>query len=149
MSFNQATFHGRLGRDPESRFFESGQQVTNFSIAVDRPKDRDGNKIDALWVKCAVWGKRAQVVADHFRKGSEIIVTGPIDLEMFTDRNTGAERPSLTMRVSDFGFAGGGRDDQQHAPSRAIAAPAPTARSAYPWAPPVQSGPIDHDGIPF
>lgn len=140
MSFNQATFHGRLGRDPESRYFESGQQVTNFSIAVDRPKDRDGNKVDALWVKCAVWGKRAQVVADHFRKGSEIIVTGPIDLETFTDQNTAEQRASITMKVNDFGFAGSARDDQQQVPA---------ARPAAAWAAPAQSNPIDHDGVPF
>ena len=142
MTFNQATFHGRLGRDPESRFFESGQQVTNFSIAVDRPKDRNGLKPDPLWVKCSIWGKRAQVVADHFRNGSEIIVTGPIDLEVFTDRNTGAERQILTLKVQDFGVAGS-RQDQEDGP-----APAPAARQATAWASPVQGDPSNEE-IPF
>ena len=35
---NQAILIGHLTANPESRYFESGANVTHFRIAVDRPK---------------------------------------------------------------------------------------------------------------
>ena len=45
MSVNKVILVGRLGKDPETRYTASGQQVCNFSMATDETyKDRAGER---------------------------------------------------------------------------------------------------------
>ena len=42
--YENLVFVGRLGADPESRFTPAGDQVTNFSVAVNsRWTDKEGD----------------------------------------------------------------------------------------------------------
>ena len=72
MSINTITLVGRAGRDPETRFFESGSVVSNLTLAVNRPS-REEEEPD--WFTLEIWGKQAQVAADYVRKGSLIGVS--------------------------------------------------------------------------
>lgn len=103
---------GRAGRDPEVRYFESGTQVANFSLAVNRMKDQPPN-----WFNLEIWGKQAQVAADYIRKGSLLAVTGKFDVSRWNDRETREERSKAIVRVDRFSLLGG-RSDRQEAPSQ-------------------------------
>lgn len=84
MAFN-GTITGRLGRDPELRYLESGQVVANFTVAVRNPRPQQDA---ARWVKVAVWGKQAEYVGNYVRKGDAVYMVGRVDPpEMYTDRN--------------------------------------------------------------
>ena len=72
----QLIIAGTVGRDAELRQTQNGDAVLGFSLAVDNGKDRDGNKRDATWYDCSLWGKRAQALAAHIRKGDKLTVTG-------------------------------------------------------------------------
>lgn len=51
-------------------------KVLNFSLAVDNGKDRNGEKREATWFDCALWGKRAESLAPYITKGSKLCVSG-------------------------------------------------------------------------
>ena len=51
-------------------------EVLNFSIAVDNGKDKQGEKREATWYDCALWGKRAASLAPYITKGSKLVVSG-------------------------------------------------------------------------
>lgn len=51
-------------------------EVLNFSIAVDNGKDKNGEKREATWYDCALWGKRAASLAPHITKGLKLVVSG-------------------------------------------------------------------------
>lgn len=53
---NQIILIGRLTADPECRYFESGSNVTNFRIVVDRIKPREGQP-QTDYFSCEAWGK--------------------------------------------------------------------------------------------
>lgn len=53
-----------------------GEKVLNFSIAVDNGKDKSGEKREATWYDCALWGKRAESLAPYIAKGSKLVVSG-------------------------------------------------------------------------
>ena len=115
MSINSVTLTGRAGRDPEVRYFESGSCVAQFSIAVDR-YSKEGGK-DADWFNIKLWGKQAQVAADHVRKGSLVGVTGRLEMERWIDRASGEER-SKTVVVGDrLELLGGRREAESPAPA--------------------------------
>lgn len=66
---------GNIGKDPVLRTTGSGDKVLGFRIAVDNGKDREGNKRDATWYDCSVWGKRAESLG-WLSKGMKLTVSG-------------------------------------------------------------------------
>lgn len=114
---------GRLGGDPELKYFQSGTCVATARIAVNRPgaKKDDGQEPD--WFKVEIWGEPAQSFADSCRKGQLLDVTGRIKIEQWTDRNTGKPRTQLVVTADEWSLAGA----KTPAPAPAAAAPAPAA----------------------
>jgi single-strand DNA-binding protein len=150
MSLNTITLVGRAGRDPETRFFESGSMVTNLSLAVNRPSREE----EPDWFNLEIWGKQAQVAADYVRKGSLIGVVGRMTSEQWTDRSTGERRSKPVVKVDRLALLGSradnaqaqgqsqgqsqGLDGQAAAPARAPAA----GQAAAPSAPPIADGEV-------
>lgn len=69
------TIAGNVGKDAQLRD-AAGDKVLNFSLAVDNGKDKNGNKRDATWFDCAIWGKRAESLERHITKGTKLCLTG-------------------------------------------------------------------------
>lgn len=109
-SFNSCTFTGRLGTDPEMRYFESGTAIASFRLAVDQPKRGKDSEGKTLWVTVNVWGKRAQVIADYAKKGSMILVCGQLGLEEW--EKDGKTNSKLTLNCNEFTFIGGGKQGE-------------------------------------
>mgnify|MGYP003345628544 CR=1 FL=1 len=132
-------FIGRLGRDPEGRYFENGNCVVNTSIGINRPgaKKDDGQEPD--WIKLELWGEEGQRFADTCRKGQEVHVIGRVKTDRWTDRNSGQERVSLVCIVRQWNLL----EQPTQAPAQARAAVAPAAAAA-----PAAALPED-DEIPF
>jgi single-strand DNA-binding protein len=114
---NRIALVGRAGRDPEVRYFESGSCVANVTLAVKRPgaKPAPGkDQPEPDWFNLEIWGKQAQVAADHLRKGSLVGIIGRFELDHWTDRATGEERSKPVVVVDDLRLMGSKRDAEQH-----------------------------------
>ncbi len=74
---NQVVLIGRLTKDPEIRVTGSGQKKCTFDLAVNRPKDKNGNQ-QADFIRCIAWGATAENLAKYQAKGSQIAVAGRI-----------------------------------------------------------------------
>lgn len=83
---NTITITGRMTRDPEIKYFESGSCKTSFSIANNKWSKKDEKEI-ASFFNCEVWGKHGQYVAEYGRKGAQVMVTGRLDTSSYTDDN--------------------------------------------------------------
>ena len=78
MSINHCTFMGHLGQDPEIKYLPDGTAVANISVACsEKWKDKVSGEIKEKteWIRAVVFGKRAEVIAEHFKKGSQIHIT--------------------------------------------------------------------------
>lgn len=104
------TFVGRLGQNAETRKTNDGQSVTNFSLAVDRPK-KNGDKTNPIWIKAAYWGTRGERVSQYLTKGTRVAISGDIDLESYNNKN-GETITQLVVRVNDLTLLGGGQESQ-------------------------------------
>lgn len=135
LSFNNCSFSGNVGRDPEARYFENGSVVANFSIAVA------GRRDSVFWMPVKVWGKNAQVILDYVKKGSQIIVNGELEEESW--EKDGKKNTRMTLNCRDFKLMGGQKPaNGSGGSSRAASSPAP-ARSSKP------AQQVDEDEIPF
>lgn len=109
MSLNVVTLVGRAGRDPEVKYFESGNVVCNLTLAVNR---RTRNSDEPDWFNLEIWGKTAQIAADYVRKGSLIGITGVLKFDYWQDRSTGVERSKPVIRVDRLELLGSKRDQE-------------------------------------
>jgi single-strand DNA-binding protein len=98
---------GNVGRDAELRTAGNGDKVLGFSVAVDNGKDANGNKRDATWYDCSVWGKRAEGLASHITKGTKLVLTGRPTARAHDGK------AYLGINVDQLEFMGGGQERQQ------------------------------------
>jgi single-strand DNA-binding protein len=89
---------GRLGRDAELRYLQDGTAVCSLSLAVDLYRGKDRPK-DTLWLDVKCWDKTAERVGE-LAKGEPILVEGSLDMEKWTDRQTGVERTKVVVRAN-------------------------------------------------
>jgi single-strand DNA-binding protein len=144
---NNITLVGRAGRDPEVRYFESGTNVCNLTIAVNRRKKDE----DPDWFNLEIWGKTAEVAANYVRKGGLIGVTGSMHQEKWTDRATGEEKTKWVVRVDKLDLLGSKRDNEGGGAAPAPAAVAPARPAAAPASnqPAWNTAPISDEEVPF
>lgn len=109
MSLNAVTLVGRVGGDPDVKYFESGSVVCNLTLAVNR-LSRNSDQPD--WFNLELWGKQAEVAANYVRKGSLIGVSGSLKFEHWKDRNTGVNRSKPVIRVERLDLLGSKRDSE-------------------------------------
>jgi single-strand DNA-binding protein len=142
------TITGHLGRDPELRFLNDGQQVANFTVAV-RQNKRSGQDQPARWVKVAVWGKAAEYVGNYVKKGDGVMCIGRVEApELFTRRDgtQGMAEVFTAENIEKWSNAGEPRQQpahEQQAPAAAAApapAPAPAPVAQQQPAPPAAPG---------
>jgi single-strand DNA-binding protein len=109
MTVNVVTLVGRVGTDPDVKYFESGNVVCNLTLAVRRRSSRD-DKPD--WFNLELWGKTAEIAANYVRKGSLIGVSGALKLDHWQDRATGASRSKPVIKVDRLDLLGSRRDNE-------------------------------------
>lgn len=96
---NTVVLVGRLTKDPELKYTQSGIAVTRFTLAVNRPfKNKEGNN-DADFVNCVAWRKQAENTANYLKKGSLTGIEGRIQTSNFEGKD--GNRVFMTEVVAD------------------------------------------------
>ncbi len=85
---NSIQLLGHLGQDPTARQFDSGRQLTTFSLATsERYRNAQGETVtDTQWHTVVAWGKLAQIASEHLQKGHQVLVRGKLQYRAFEDR---------------------------------------------------------------
>ncbi len=102
---NHFSIIGRLTRDPELKYLQSGTSVASFSIAVGkRYKNSAGDMVDKTsFFNCKVWGKLGEVVTNYVKKGHRLGIQGELEQNTWEDQN-GNKRSSVDLVVSEIHF---------------------------------------------
>jgi single-strand DNA-binding protein len=113
MSLNVVHLVGRVGGDPEHKWFESGKQLCTLTLAVNR-RSKNADKPD--WFNLKIWGQTAKIAADYAKKGSMIGVKGSLEIETWTDKATGNTRSRPVIKVDSLDLLSSKRDMAEAAP---------------------------------
>ena len=107
-SVNKVILIGNLGKDPEVRRLNSGDQVVSFSLATSetwRDKTSGERKERTEWHRVVIFNEKLAEVAQKFvRKGSKIYVEGQLSTRKWTDQS-GQERYTTEVVIPRFGGA--------------------------------------------
>ncbi len=104
-SLNKVQLIGHLGRDPETRSFQSGDRVANFSLATsEKWKDKQTGEAreKTEWHSIAVFGDGLVGIVERFlRKGSKVYLEGQLATRKWQDQ-AGNDRYTTEIVLRPF-----------------------------------------------
>ncbi|ARF14307.1 MULTISPECIES: single-stranded DNA-binding protein [Sporosarcina] len=96
---NRVVLVGRLTKDPELKYTQTGIAVTRFTLAVNRAFANAQGEREADFITCVAWRKQAENIANYLRKGSLAGVDGRIQTGSFEGQD--GKRVYTTEVVAD------------------------------------------------
>jgi len=111
-SHNYASIIGHLTRDPEQRMLPTGTPCCEFSVAVN---EHAKEKEYVSYLDCVAFGRLAEVVAQHCRKGMAVFVAGRVRQERWRAAD-GSGRSRVRIVASTVQFLGGGKKEANVSP---------------------------------
>lgn len=140
---NDVVLIGRLTKDPELSYTPQGNEpVCKFTLAVDRPRSKDGKDSGADFIRITVWGKQGENCDRYLSKGRQAAVQGRLQTGSYKNKD-GITVYTTDVVASRIEFLGSG--NSQNSP-----APQPTGNEAQsaPQATPQQNEDLIPDEIP-
>ncbi len=141
---NRVILIGRMVRDPELRYTQSGTSVASFSIANNRTYSVSGEKKEnTSFFNCVAWGKLGELISQYCKKGHRLGIEGRIQQRTWEDQDKN-KRSTVEIVVENFQFLTprtGSGDEQIEIPAQAPEFSAPSSDMG--------SNPFSDDDIPF
>jgi single-strand DNA-binding protein len=164
---NKVMLVGRLTRDAELSYTNSGYALCKFSLAVNRRRKQGDQWIDeANFFDLNIWGKRGESLNTYLTKGTQVAVEGQLKQERW--EQDGAKRSKVTIEAVNIQLlgsrsdnssynqgapAGGGyrsQNSNQQQPARPSAPSGQNSQSFESYTPPSQPRQDSYeDDIPF
>lgn len=104
---NKVELTGRLTVDPTVRRAakSNGDElaIATFTLAVNRPFARDNDQQKADFIRCKVFGRKADALEKYVRKGQKLDLTGRIETGSYTNKD-GQKVYTTEVVVDDWEF---------------------------------------------
>ncbi len=111
---NKVILIGNLGRDPETRYSQGGNPITNFSIATSdswRDKQSGEQQERTEWHNVVCFSRLAEIAGEYLRKGSKVYIEGSLrtsNWEKDGQKHYRTEVIAREMQMLDGRGGGGG-----------------------------------------
>ncbi|WP_040235866.1 single-stranded DNA-binding protein [Borrelia crocidurae] len=104
---NSLVLSGRLTRDSELTYTDSGMAILKFALANNRRIKKLDEWIDyAQFFDCVIFAKRAESLSAFLKKGKQIVVSGSLKYESWQDKNTGDKKSKCSILVDEIQMFG-------------------------------------------
>jgi single-strand DNA-binding protein len=108
-NLNKVMLMGNLTRDPEIKYTPKGTAVAQFGIAINRTfsvgEDKEKRE-EVTFVDVECFGRVAEIMGEHFKKGKPIYVEGRLKLDQWEDKTSGKKMSKLRVVMETFEFIG-------------------------------------------
>jgi single-strand DNA-binding protein len=110
---------GRLGRDPEIKYAQSGTAICNLSVATSETwndKNTGQKQEKTEWHRAVAFGKQAEILERYLKKGDQVYLEGQLQTRSY-DKD-GQTHYATEIVVRNFTFLGGGQEQRQQPASQ-------------------------------
>lgn len=148
---NLVVLNGRLVRDPELKFGQSGKAYSRFSIAVDRPFQTSTDSQTADFINCVAFGKTAEFIGEYFRKGRKILLKGSLQMNQYESEGKKLTTYVVIAENVEFGEAKGNSNaggNDYKAPSNTVMETS-NFEEFHSGDDNIESAPVTDDEFPF
>lgn len=101
---NKAIIVGTLTRDPESKTFQNGGSLCQFSVATNESwtdKNTGERKESAEFHRIVANNRLGEIAQQYLRKGSKVYIEGKLKTRQWTDQN-GQERYTTEISANEL-----------------------------------------------
>lgn len=81
---NKIILTGRLGKDVDVKYTQSGKCVAEFSLAV---QEGYGDKKTTTWINIVAWDKLAETCGNYLSKGMSVLVEGRLQIRSYDGKD--------------------------------------------------------------
>ena len=100
---NRVVLIGRLTRDPELRFTQSGIAVCSFTLAVDRNFKSASGERETDFIDIVVWRQQGENCANYLSKGKLAAVDGQLRVRSYETQD-GQKRRAYEVVADNVRF---------------------------------------------
>lgn len=101
-NINRVVIEGRLTRDAELKYSNSGFPILKFSIACnDRRKVGDEWQDEASFFDCVILGKLGEAISPRMNKGAAAICSGKLKQDRWQD-DSGKNKSRIEIMVEEI-----------------------------------------------
>lgn len=147
---NIVALTGNLTREPEVRYTNNNMAIASFSIAINRPRKKDGSDGGADFPRITVFGTQAENCERFLHKGSKVGIVGKIqtgsyekDGQKIYTTDVVADRVEFIGRPQEANAAQDQNVVNFQNRQAANTAPAPASQASNAWEA------LSEDEIPF
>jgi single-strand DNA-binding protein len=129
---NKVVLIGRLTRDPELRYTQSGKAFATFTLAVDRRFRRQAEQNGqptADFIPCVAWDKLAEIIGNNLTKGRRVGVEGRLQTRTY-DAQDGSKRSAFDVVLDELEFLEPKNGGQQGGYGQGFGAPGAPVQQA-------------------
>lgn len=103
---NKVILAGRLTKNPEIRYTQTGKAVASFTLAVNRRFSHNTNQEQtADFIPIVVWDKLAEVCSKYLFKGSQVLIEGRMQVRNY-EAQDGSKRYVTEVIAQELEFMG-------------------------------------------
>ena len=102
---------GNLTRDPEMHTTQAGQNVCDFTVAVNRRRTNNNSQPEADFFRVSAWNQLGENCQRYLAKGRKVLVIGPVSARTY-QANDGTTRVSQEVMATEVEFLSPRQDDQ-------------------------------------
>lgn len=109
--YNHVGIIGRLTRDVELTYLNTGTALAKMSIATNRSiKQNDEWKDEVSFFNVILWGKRAEALSTYLLKGKQILIAGTLKQNRW--EKDGQTRSRVEIVADRIQLLGGKKQDK-------------------------------------
>ncbi len=109
---NHVVLVGRLTRNAELKYTNSGAAVSKFSIAINQRRKKDDQWVDeSHFFDIVFWGKAAEAVNQYLVKGKQVGIEGQLRQDRW--EQDGQSRSRVEISATNVMLLGGGQGGAQ------------------------------------
>ena len=109
---NRVIIVGRLTRDAELTYTQSGFALTKIDIAVNRKRKQNDQWVEeASFFNVTLWGKRGEALSPYLIKGQQIAIDGQLKQDRW--EQDGQKRSRVIIEASNLQLLGGKKESNQ------------------------------------
>ena len=87
---NKVIIVGNLGKDPETRYTQNGNAVTNITVATSESwtdKNTGQKQESTEWHRVVFFKKIAEIAGKYLKKGSKVYIEGSLKTRKWQDKS--------------------------------------------------------------
>ena len=118
---NMCTFVGRITKDTQTKYSQSGTAIASFTIAVNNivSDNVGGYREEPNFFDMVIYGKRAESLYKYLIKGQQVAIQAEARQNSYK-RKDGTTASAIEFMVLDVQLVGSSKKQQQEQPKQSV-----------------------------